>query len=171
MKWLEKQGNLNVNLKDVFSAVLKKHGKDEAEALFISGTKMTTPDVNEIITTWPKPWLFSRVFLTLSLTYILLYICIYTFQNSYAIPGLIMVGSFAVPFSLLIFFWEMNAPRNISIYETAKMFFIGGTTSLVLTLFLYSIFPVNDLDYAGAIVVGAVEEIGKLALLFTLLRN
>lgn len=159
------QGNYNVNLKDVFSAVFRKHGNDEAEALFISGTKMTTPDEKDITTTWPKPWLYSRVFITLSLTYILLYICIYIFHNTNAIPGLIMVGSFAVPFSLLIFFWEMNAPRNISIYETAKMFFIGGTTSLVLTLFLHSFFPVNYLDYNGAIVVGIVEEVGKLAVI------
>jgi RsiW-degrading membrane proteinase PrsW (M82 family) len=76
-----------------------------------------------------------------------------------------MVGSFAVPFALLIFFWETNAPRNISIYEISKMFFIGGAASLVITLFLYSFFPVNDLNYIGAIVVGIVEEAGKLIII------
>ena len=76
-----------------------------------------------------------------------------------------------LPFSLLIFFWEMNAPRNISIYETAKMFFVGGTASLVLTLFLYSIFPVYDLNYSGAIAVGVVEEVGKLAVVIYFIRK
>ena len=165
------QGAIDVNLRDVFSAVLKKHAKEEGEVLFISGTKMTTPKENEISTSWPKPWLFSRIFIVLAFSYSLLYICTYLFQNTNALPGLIIVGSFAAPFSLLIFFWEMNAPRNISIYETAKMFFVGGTASLVLTLFLYSIFPVYDLNFSGAIAVGVVEEVGKLAVVIYFIRK
>ncbi|MBO0602520.1 PrsW family intramembrane metalloprotease [Sporosarcina sp. E16_3] len=165
------QGTIDVNLRAVFSAVLKKHAKEEGENLFISGTKITTPSENEISTTWPMPWLFSRVFIVLAFSYSLLYICTYLFENMNALPGLIMVGSFVAPFSLLIFFWEMNAPRNISIYETAQMFFVGGTASLVLTLFLYSIFPVYDLNYSGAIAVGVVEEIGKLAVVIYFIRK
>lgn len=74
-------------------------------------------------------------------------------------------GSFAVPSSMLILFWEMNVPRNISIYEVAKMLFVGGAGSLVVTLFLYSMFPVYDLTYTGAIVVSIVEEIGQLVII------
>ncbi|SDI64538.1 Membrane proteinase PrsW, cleaves anti-sigma factor RsiW, M82 family [Planococcus glaciei] len=169
------QGTIEVNLKDVFSSVFKKHEKEEGELLFIAGTSLTTPNESEISASWPKPWLFSRIFLMLVFAYILLYVCVFEFQNSNAIPGLILVGSFAVPFSLLIFFWEMNAPRNISIYETAKMFFIGGTASLVLTLILYSIFPVYHsiygLDYTGATVVGIVEEVGKLAVIIYFIKK
>ncbi|WP_407267769.1 PrsW family glutamic-type intramembrane protease [Radiobacillus sp. PE A8.2] len=159
------EGSIDMNLKDVFSDVFKKHTQEEGEALFISGTKQTTPKENEITTSWPKPWLFSRVFLVLAATYILLYICVYTFQNSNAIPGLMMIGSFLVPFSLLIFFWETNAPRNISIYEVVKMLFIGGTSSLVITLLLYSFLPVFELGYLAAITVGIVEEVGKLMII------
>ena len=92
------QGAIDVNLRDVFSAVLKKHAKEEGEVLFISGTKMTTPKENEISTSWPKPWLFSRIFIVLAFSYSLLYICTYLFQNINALPGLIIVGSFAAPF-------------------------------------------------------------------------
>ena len=42
------------------------------------------------------------------------------------------------------------------------MFFVGGAASLVLTLFLFTIFPVGELDYIGAFIVGVVEETGKL---------
>jgi len=159
------QGKVEVNLRDVFSDVFKKHEKEEGEALFISGTKATTPVESDIPSTWPKPWLFSRVFLILASTYILLYICTFMFENSNALPGLNIIGSFAVPFSLLIFFWEMNAPRNISIYEITKMLFVGGAASLVMTLILFTFFPVYDLDFAGAIIVGIVEEVGKLAVI------
>lgn len=165
------QGSIDVNLRDVFSAVFQKHEKEEGEILFISGTGLTTPIESEISTSWPKPWLFSRIFVMLSLAYVFLYVSTFVFQNSNAVPGLIIVGSFAVPFSLLIFFWEMNAPRNISIYETAKMFFVGGTASLVFTLFLFSVFPVYDLDYSGAIAVGVLEEAGKLAIIIYFIKK
>ncbi|WP_245604658.1 zinc ribbon domain-containing protein [Paucisalibacillus globulus] len=126
---LGEQGNFDLNLRDVFSAVFKKHTKEEGETLFITGTKQTTPKKHEISTSWPKPWLFSRVLLFFVITYVLLYISTFSFQNINALPGLIIIGSFAVPVSLLIFFWETNAPRNISFYEIAKMLLIGGAGS------------------------------------------
>lgn len=165
------QGSLEVNLKEVFSAVFKKHTKDEAETLFITGTKATTPPESEISTTWPRPWLFARIFSVFALTFLFLYICTMFFYNYLAIPGMIIIGSFAVPFSLMIFFWEMNAPRNISIYEVAKMFFIGGTSSLVTTLILYTFLPVYELDFTGAIIVGIVEEVGKLVIIIYFVKK
>lgn len=159
------QGDVDLNLKALFSNVFKKHTKEEAELIFISGTSFTTPDESEISGTWPKPWLFSRIFLTLALTFLFLFIAIDVFQNINSVPGLIVIGSFAVPFSLLIFFWEMNAPRNISFYENAMMFFIGGAASIPTTLVLYSIFPVYDLTFSTAIIIGIFEEVGKLAII------
>lgn len=159
------QGSINVNLKDVFSDVFKKHTKEEAEHLFISGTSTTTPEEANISTSWPRPWLFSRVFFVLALTFVFLYISAIYFQNNNAIPGLNFIGSFAVPFALLIFFWEMNAPRNISFYEVVKMLFIGGAASLVTTLFLYLFFPIYDITMTSAVIIGVLEEVGKLAII------
>lgn len=165
------EGGIDLKLKDVFSSVFEKHSKEEGEILFIAGTKLTTPAEKDISTSWPKPWLFSRVFFVFVMTYILLYISTFVFENPNAIPGLIMIGSFAVPFSLLVFFFETNAPRNISIYEIAKMFFVGGAASLVTTLFLFSIFPVYELTYTGAIIVGVIEEVGKLIIIYYFIRK
>lgn len=159
------KGNIDLNLKDLFSNVFTRHTKEEAELIFISGTSYTTPDESDISGTWPKPWLFSRIFLTLALTFIFLFIAIDVFQNINSLPGLIVIGSFAVPFSVLIFFWEMNAPRNISFYENTVMFFVGGAASIPTTLVLYSIFPVYDLTFSTAIIVGILEEVGKLAII------
>lgn len=159
------EGSMDVNLKEVFSDVFKKHTKDDAETLFISGTKSTTPPEHQIQSTWPKPWLFARVFVVFALTFLFLYISTTVFYSLNTLPGMLIIGSFAVPFSLLIFFWEMNAPRNISIYEVAKMFFVGGASSLVATLFLYSFLPVYDLTFVGAMIVGVVEEVGKLVII------
>lgn len=159
------EGKVRLDFKAIFSNVFKKHTKEEAELIFIAGTTYTTPKESDIPGTWPKPWFFSRIFLTLALTYLFLFIAMDIFQNLYALPGLMVIGSFAVPFSLLIFFWEMNAPRNISFYENAMMFFIGGAASIPATLILYSIFPVYDITISSAIVIGVVEEVGKLAII------
>lgn len=164
---------VNLNWKDLFSGVLKKHTNEEAEEIFICGTLRTTPPLSEVSETWPKPWLYSRVFLCFMVTYFLLYICSIAFNNPNAYPGLIMVGAFAVPFTTMVLFLEVNAFRNISVYDVMKFFLVGGCASLVVTLFLYSL-EIVDTDLSstwGAMMVGVIEEIGKLVIVYVLIKQ
>lgn len=169
-------GNTNsvrLNWKDLFTNVFKKHTTQEAEEIFICGTSRTTPSLLEVSDCWPKPWLYSRVFLCFIITYALLYICSVTFNNSNAYPGLIIVGSFAVPFTTLVMFMEVNAFRNISVYDVMKFFLIGGCASLVVTLFLFDL-DIVDTDLSstwGAMMVGIIEEVGKLVIVFILIKK
>jgi RsiW-degrading membrane proteinase PrsW (M82 family) len=169
-------GNSNpvqLNWKDLFSDVFKKHTDEEAEDIFICGTSKTTPPLDKVSETWPKPWLYSRVFLCFAITYLLLNICWTQFQNTNVLPGLIIVGSFAVPFTTMVLFMEVNAYRNISVYEVMKFFLIGGCASLVVTLFIYSLRLV-DTSLAstwGAMMVGVIEELGKLAIVYVLISK
>lgn len=156
------EGNVEIRLKELVSGVLKKHSLAEREELFICGTKKTTPKESEMVADWPKPWLFSRVFLLFSIVFIGLLIVIMEFGNMNGIPGAMFVGALAVPFSLVVFFWETNVPRNISIFDVVSTFFVGGVLSLISTLLLYEVVGVGELDYIGAILVGIVEEIGKI---------
>ena len=82
----------------------------------------TTPKESEMVADWPKPWLFSRVFLLFSIVFIGLLIVIMEFGNMNGIPGAMFVGALAVPFSLVVFFWETNVPRNISIFDVVSTF-------------------------------------------------
>src|SRR5437868_6883873 len=125
--------------RNIFSRVFRKHSDIEAERLFIVGTSLTTPKLEEVIATWPKPWLFARVFLIALIAYLGLYLGVSLFKNINFIPGLIVVGAFAVPFTTLIFFWEMNAPQNIAIYKIVYVVFIGGILSLLVALVFYDI--------------------------------
>lgn len=158
------KGAVKLRIRDLYVNVAKKHSLDEANQIFICGTKDTTPPESEISTSWPKPWLYSRVFFMFAVTFVLLMICAENFGNLYALAGMMFIGAMMVPFACLIFFQEVNAPRNISFYEIAQMFFVGGVASLVITLVLYQIFPTAELSYGGAVVVGIVEELGKLAI-------
>lgn len=161
----------DLNWRVLFSDVLKKHSKHEAENIFICGTRSTTPNMDEVSQQWPHPWLYSRVFLMFAVAFLLLYICCSFFGNTNALPGLIAVGSFTVPLSGLILFLEVNAYRNISLYDVALIFLVGGCASLVATLFLFSIVGVSELDFMGALLVGVIEEIGKAIIVFYFIKR
>lgn len=163
------EGAVKVNIGDLFSEVFKHHTKDEANSIFIAGTKTTTPALADVSDEWAKPWLFSRILLGFLLAFTALLYMADSFDNSNAIPGLIMVGAFAVPFSGLVFFFEANAFKDISLFEIVKVFFIGGIFSLVVTLFLYqfvSFSAANQifgvLTLKDSLAIGLVEELGKV---------
>lgn len=157
------EGEVDIPLRELFSQVTKKHSTEEREELFVCGTSRTTPKESEMIGEWPRPWLYARVLAMFALVFVGLYFMMAEFHNSNAIPGAIFVGALAVPFSFLVFFWEVNVPRNINIIDVITTFFVGGVLSLVATLFLFEFVDTSDgLTYFGAILVGIVEELGKI---------
>lgn len=156
------KGSVNLHIKDLFSDVLKHHSSEESEELFICGTTTTTPDVREIATEWPKPWLYSRVGLVLFGAFLLMWFIWKQFGNSNVLPDLLFIGSLAMPITVLMLFFEMNVPRNISFFEVIKVFLIGGTLSLIVTLFLATYIPGSGVgDLIPAMLTGLIEEVGK----------
>ncbi len=113
--------------------------------------------------------MFVRV-LVMSLILYVGFLWVYDqFENIRLLPGLIMTGSVAVPFALLIFFFEANVPRNISLYQVIKLVALGGLVSIIISLFF---FQWTGLDsWMGAAAAGIVEESGKaLTLLLVVTR-
>lgn len=160
--WTGEDKSVQINLGNFFSQVWRKHTQDEAEEIFIAGTKSTTPSLNKVSSKPVQPWLYSRIFVGLMLTVGLLYVLmdisseqlVYTFLNVLCIT---------VPVTLLIFFFEINVFKNISFYLTMKICVIGGIMSLIVTLCIYAIVGTNyNFDIFGALLIGIVEETGKL---------
>lgn len=160
-----------LNWKVLFSDVFKSHTAEEAEDIFICGTKVTTPDMYSISKDWPHPWLYSRVLLMFVITFALLWVCVNAFGNLNAFPGMIVIGSFAVPLSTMVLFMEANVWRNVSMYAVIKTFFVGGCASLVATLFLFSFYSVEEMNFFGAFMVGVIEELGKAVIVLAVLRK
>jgi protease PrsW len=158
---------VELNLREVFSNVTIKHTEEEAEKLFTVGTSDTTPDIASIADTWPKPWLFARVFLIVAAAYFGLFLGVNQFHNVNLLPGLITLGSFMVPLTILIFFWEMNAPQNISLYQIMKMLLVGGVLSMIAAIFIFE----NFTDSSSAIIIGIVEEAAKVLALLLFLKE
>jgi len=91
------------------------------------------------------------------------------FENVKLVPALIVMGSVAIPFALLIFFFEVNVPRNISLYQVIKLLLLGGLLSIVLSLFGFRVTGLHS--WLGAASAGIIEETGKaLALLLVVGR-
>lgn len=132
------------------------------EDLFIVGTETTTPDLRSVPSGWPTPRVFWRIFGGALATYLLLLFGLRQFGNLNFLPGLIVLGSFVVPLSVVMLFFELNVPRNVSVYQVGKMILLGGALSLVVTLFVGSIVPGDGVGaLIPAMLTGVVEEIGK----------
>ncbi len=164
--------SIKLKFVDLFRDVFKKHTKEDRDNIFMAGLVGDRGQIIPDAASWPKPWLYSKFFAILLSTYLLLYVAAGMFNNFNAVPGLIFIGAFAVPFTLLVFFWEMNLPRNISFYDLLVIFFIGGVLSLLMTLMLYEVIFSDKLNlYLQAVLVGIIEESGKILAGYIFLRK
>ncbi len=150
------------NVKQLFSEVFSRHTSQEVEDYFTVGTSRTTPGLDAVDPSWPRPWVFFRTFVGALLVYLGFLLAWNQFNNMNLIPGLIMVGSFAVPLAMLIFFFEINVRQNVSLYQVVRLTFAGGVLALVLTCVLYSVTDALNVQWLGALIPGLAEEPGKL---------
>lgn len=159
--------SVDPKFQNIFSRVFRKHSELEADRLFIVGTAITTPKIEEVKGTWPKPWLFARVFLIGLIAFLGMHLGVSVFQNINFLPGLIIIGAFAVPITTLIFFWEMNAPQNIAFYRIIYMVLMGGILSMLVALVFFDLLKHN----LNPITIGIVEELAKVITVIWFVRN
>lgn len=156
------------SLTSFFSEVIRTHEPDEVERLLTVGTLATTPKPSVDMGVMPNPWIFFRVLIGTVCAYLIFMFAWKEFHNLNLIPGLIMMGSFAVPFSVLILFFELNTPKNISLIKVVQLVVAGGALSILVTLILFEITPF--LGIFGASAAGIVEEVSKLATLLFVIQ-
>lgn len=119
-----------------FSNIFSTQPAGAGDRMFVSGTALTTPTPDRMLQEWNKPWLYARV-LAVGILFCLLCYFMFAKQNH---PGgmyfLFCFGSLLFPLSILVFYWEINIPRDIPLYRVLLIFFIGGMLSLIFTLML-----------------------------------
>ena len=115
---------------------------------------------------WQKPFLFARFLLGMILFVALTFILTNVLgMESARFYGMISIP-FIVPVTLLLLIWEMNIPRNISLYEVLGIVFIGGMLSLIFTLLFQALDLPDDAIWAGL-----TEEPAKLLVVYLVLRK
>ena len=150
------------SLKALFSEVFSKHTDEEVEGYFSVGTATTTPSLESIDTSWPRPWVFFKLLFGSIVVYLLLHLGWNQFRNVNLLPGMMLIGSFAVPFSALVFFMEVNVARNISLYQVIRCVMYGGVGSLIISFILSSLPGMQSFNWLGASIAGITEEPAKL---------
>ena len=151
------------SLKSLFSEVFGRHEKGAVENAFTVGVPATTPDIGDVDASWPRPWLFMRMLFASVVLYLLFLFGWEKTANFNLLPGLILVGSFAIPISTLVFFFEINVRKNVSLYQIVKLFFLGGTLGILFSLGGFSgLEKLLGEKSFGAVAAGPVEEVAKL---------
>lgn len=145
------------SFKSFFKEILRPHSYRDFVALFSRGTPTTTPDVRSVPATWPSPWAFSRMLLICVAAFIAVFWGVAEYDNRNLDPVFLFVGTFSVPFCVIVFFYEMNIKQDIPFFEVVKAFFFGGIISLLISLYLFAKSGAEAPYWAGCI-----EEPGKL---------
>lgn len=152
----------------LFGSSFKRRSQAEVERELMVGTETTTPPLSSVSAEWPQPWLFARTLLASSAMLALFFVGWSVFASITLLPGLIIVGSFAMPIAVLIFFFEANIVRNVSIVAVLRIVFLGGAASLVFSLIGFELL---DFPWLGAMVAGVVEEPAKLLAVVLIARQ
>lgn len=111
------------------------HKKEETEQ--VANVKPVKFD--ELTDLWPRPWLWIRALLLFGVSFSVLYFCWKEEgmeEQSHLYPGLIIMGSLATPISVLIYFFELNKFRTISLLKVLRYFLIGSIVSIGITFIL-----------------------------------
>jgi|APCry1669189733_1035249.scaffolds.fasta_scaffold04515_2 RsiW-degrading membrane proteinase PrsW (M82 family) len=157
----------HLTTKSLFSSeIFHHHTIEDVEIYFTHGTPLYQ---NTLPPSIPSPWLFAWVFIRCFIVYSILAVSWLQFQNIKILPGLMFVGSFAIPFSTLILFFEVNIPNNLSIFRILQLTFIGGVLSILIALFIDDLEFLRALNFLGDSVAGITEEISKAAALLLML--
>lgn len=148
---------MNFSLKDFMSKIFIKHKESEIVDFFCVGGSKTTPDLSHIPVIWPSPWIFTRILILSLVLYFGFNWITVEFENTKTIPGLLFAGNFAIPFSFLVLFAELNLRQNVPWYFLIKILLGGGLLSLIFTLILAHHTHINE-----AYLAGPIEELAKL---------
>lgn len=130
------QGRLGV--KDIFAQTLKRHKKGDAFRSLTRRPALTA----EMLETWQRPWMFLRLFGMLLIATVLLTFAAETMV--YISPKLKMefnfplsvianiVGSTVIPWTMVLFIWEMDMYGNLSIFDLLGLLLVGGLLSIAI---------------------------------------
>jgi RsiW-degrading membrane proteinase PrsW (M82 family) len=125
------------------------------------GGTATTPALNEISARWPVPRAFSRIVLLFALALAGFWFTAGFFGNMDNSLEMNVGGAMAFSIAYAMFFFDLNVPRNISLFEVVQLIIFGGILSQVTALLIYELLP-YALPSHDPWIAGFVEEPAKL---------
>jgi RsiW-degrading membrane proteinase PrsW (M82 family) len=141
-----KSNPTKITWKEILSEAGKKHSKAELEYALSAGTSVNTATEENMLRKWHKPWLFAKVGTAgLILVAIVLAVYVITYKIGEITLGImlfaIVIPPLVIPISIMLFIWELNIPKNLSLYELLACFVVGGILSIGMCLVFFSLEP------------------------------
>ncbi|MCI7698375.1 MAG: GYF domain-containing protein [Akkermansia sp.] len=155
------------SISTILGGIFKHHTEKEMTDFFCCGSVKTTPNIREVDTRIPSPWIFARFLLWVVILYIGFYLAYDHWGNIRFFPSLLFVGSFGIPLCVLILISELNILKDISFYVICKAIILGALISFVFTSILNPIIAQSTDAYWA----GPVEETAKLLAAILVGRN
>lgn len=151
-----------ISFKDILSECRKKHDKRDFEYQISAGSSINQATELDMLQKWKKPWIFYRMmiggFILIAALFAAYTICQKVYFAPFAITLLaVIIPPIIIPLTITVFFWELNIPRNISIYEVALSFLTGGLLSITITIIMDKLITLDGAQWAPV-----TEEPAKL---------
>lgn len=136
-----------ITWKEILSECTKKHSKKELEYAMTAGTSLNTATEADMLDKWRKPWVFLRLLIGGLILLGLLYV--FYFGAAFLVGSVsnsldtmtTILPPIVIPFILMIFIWELNIPRNISIYQLLIYLVVGGMLCFLVNSVFLQIIP------------------------------
>lgn len=159
----------NFKWRDIFSEMFKNHTDEQKDKILVSGCKEFMPSEAMMLKEWQRPYMFFR-FGFIGLIFVLIMSLMVTLVPAAAFFPMLMTASpFIMPITILLFFWEMNIPKNISLVELIKYVMYAGMVSIFLTFIVRQLFGIEE--GAAAYIGGPLpEEIAKFVLVYIIIK-
>ena len=121
-----------IGLKELFSQAFRRHARGAA---FQALTRQPVSPA-EALERWQKPWLFVRM---LGILFLLTVLNVVAWDYRVATTSTAYVYAYfwaccVVPFTLMLFLWELDMFTGFSVFETFGLALAGGVSCLVVSL-------------------------------------
>ena len=126
---------IKLNYSEMFSELFKHHTTEDAEKIFAWGVRR--PTLDDINVNVIHPWVFLRIF---SCLFLACAVFLFTMNSSQiGIGGFAFFSALLMPFSIMVFFYEVNITHEVSFYNMLKSLLLSGILSGIIVLVIVSI--------------------------------
>lgn len=140
-----RKSDSKITWRDIFSESRRRHTKEERDYAMAVGTSLRRVSEDNMLQTWHKPWLWypaAKVGLGLiALLFAGYYGCLIVLGTvSNTLGNLVLIiPPVVVPIVIMLFFWELNIPQNISLMELFACFLGGGILCFIVNSAMFLI--------------------------------
>ena len=153
------------NGRSFLSGILHRHSEGELEELLARGFAGGIPSLDRCSADWPSPWLFTRFLFFAVLAALSAHLGLQCWEefNLNQLPAVIIADCALLPMSMMVFYFEMNVRRSVSLALLSGLFVVGGVVSLLFTAIIQPAFvEIFNASWLNASVAGLTEEPAKL---------